>query len=128
MVSQMSEPTKNNKEVPAYDSHRKIWDSVWARVGARQSRSALRRDLPRLYEAVVPSSTPFNHFLRAWLSRWVRLSELDVLKIGGAGGLGLLLSPVSKSCTLLDFSEPAIERARAVLSTRIPQVQSLAVA
>ncbi len=40
---------------------------------------------------------------------------MSIMEIGGAGGLGLLLSPTCKTYTLLDYSQTAISAARRAL-------------
>ncbi len=111
----MDEHNRADGEARASDAHRETWDAVWSDT-PRGDGLALTWYERKLADALLPYPYPFNYFLRAWLLRWLPLSEIRVLEIGGAGGLGMLLAPFSKSYTLLDYSEAAIQKARGVLA------------
>lgn len=100
------------------DTHKQTWDKVWSDKRGPDNVSALWRILRRFRSALVPYSSPFNYFLRAWLADWVAFRELRVLEIGGGGGLGLVLGRACRSYSLLDYSEEAVKRARKVLANQ----------
>jgi len=92
---------------------KELWDKVWKEESYHHS--FIKRSLQKVYRQVILKASPFNFLIRSWLSEKVDLSKSRVLEIGGAGGLGTVLSPSVKSYTLLDFSEVAITRAGRVL-------------
>jgi len=64
---------------------------------------------------MFPSCQSFQYLLAHWMEREMDLPGSSVLEIGGAGRLGMLLSPKVSHYSLLDYSEEAIERARQVI-------------
>lgn len=92
---------------------REQWEDVWK---SGQPQSPVRRIASSIYRAIQPAASPFNYFLADWLARWLVLRDLIVLDVGGAGGLGAVLHHRVKKYILLDYSNEAIKRARALLA------------
>ena len=103
--------TENCK--PAGESKHK-WNAVWKSDILRRKNS-LFAILSEIAPWLVPYPSPFNYFLKSWIEEHLYISNMRILEIGGAGGLGVVLGRNSKEYVLIDYSEEAIQRARRVL-------------